>query len=84
MKSLLLATIVALGIAATPTLANQQKGFVMVTYNTHHVSIPIGIAAQVCRKSANYFAKHRTYTCTVSGHTHNKAFLNFVSKNKTY
>jgi hypothetical protein len=83
MKSLLLTTIVALGIAATPTLAKEQKGFVTLTYNGHHVDIPIGIAAQVCGRSASYIAKHRTFTCTVSAQTHNRAFLNFVNKSKS-
>ena len=81
MKSLLLSTVLALALVTTPALAAEKKGFVRVTYKEHRMSIPIGIASQVCGQSASYIAKHRnTFSCTVSSTTQNKAFLNFINK----
>jgi hypothetical protein len=81
MKSLLLSTIVALALATTPALTAEKKGFVRIIYKEHRISIPIGIASQVCGHSASYIAKHRnTFSCTVSSNTQNKAFLNFINK----
>jgi hypothetical protein len=85
MKSLLLATIVALGIVVTPTLAAQKKGHVTVSYLGQSVRVPIGIAAQVCPNvSAKDIAHHRTGTiCVLNHQTTNKAFLNYIHKGQS-
>ena len=90
MKSLLLGTLIALGIAATPALAQQKEGFVTVTTQNvtgvpnGQVNVPIGIAAQVCGVSASEIAKNRdAFRCTVTQPHATKSFLNFVTKNKS-
>jgi hypothetical protein len=85
MKSLLLATIVALGIATTPTLAAEKKGLVRVSYLGQVVKVPIGIAAQVCPSvSAKDIAHNRTgIICVLHHQSRNKAFLNYVHNTKS-
>ena len=82
MKVMLLSSAIIMALAATPSLAAQKSGFVTVTYNSKRVSVPIGIASQVCGHSASYIAKHRdSFRCTVRSTTQNKAFLNLIKRN---
>jgi hypothetical protein len=90
MKSLLVSTMVALVIAATPALAQQKAEHVRVTVQNvtgvpnGPVEVPIGIAAQVCGKSASEIAKNRNnLNCIVTQPHVTKAFLNFVTKSKS-
>jgi len=90
MKSLVVSTMLALGLVVTPALAQEKAGHVTVQVQNvtglpnGSVKVPIGIAAQVCGKSASEIAKNRdSFRCTVTQPHANKAFLNFVTKNKS-
>jgi hypothetical protein len=96
LKSIVTAAVVALGIAGTAQAA--QEGLVNVKVgniaalndlniaNGTSVSVPIGIAAQVCGVDANVLAKQGQGAipdCTVNQEQSTESFVNYVKNHST-